>query len=163
VTLLSVSGLTVLSAGAWWWVTWPERTALHFIELINTEDLTSARQMLTSESIPLQFIPRPRAGNDEHRGEPWAIEPLPRSVWDILTGRQEFKKPKRARARLIGLTPKSDAADGWISTAMFDYAGKVVVYRGSITTYWDMPGSDDTAEIRLQRKKLLQVYDSEKL
>jgi hypothetical protein len=30
VSLLSASVLTVLGAGAWWWVTWPERTANKF-------------------------------------------------------------------------------------------------------------------------------------
>jgi hypothetical protein len=32
VSLLIVSLLAVFGAGAWWWVTWPERTARAFIE-----------------------------------------------------------------------------------------------------------------------------------
>lgn len=46
VSLLSVSVLAVLGYGTWWWVTWPERTARKFVELVNCEDFDSANSML---------------------------------------------------------------------------------------------------------------------
>jgi hypothetical protein len=155
VSLLSASVLAVLGAGVWWWVTWPERTARHFIELINTEDLAGARRKLTSESTPLTHSIRPLAADEAHRGEPWTIEPMPRSLWNTLIGRQEFKKPRRSRPRIIGLGENARAADGWHAIALFDLAGTLIVKRGSITLQWDFPQSHETAEIRLQRKQLI--------
>jgi hypothetical protein len=33
-SLLSISVVAALAAAGWWWVTWPERTAREFIELL---------------------------------------------------------------------------------------------------------------------------------
>jgi hypothetical protein len=41
-TLLGVSTFSVLAAGAWWWVTWPERTATSFVSAIRTGDFAEA-------------------------------------------------------------------------------------------------------------------------
>jgi hypothetical protein len=35
VSLLTASLVTVVGAGAWWWVTWPERTARSFVQLLH--------------------------------------------------------------------------------------------------------------------------------
>src|SRR5262245_58623028 len=98
VTLLTASVLAVLGAGAWWWATWPERTAKEFVDAVNVEELERAESVLTQESIPLDLTLRPCAA-DDHRGEKWTIDALPRSPWDILIGRQEFKRTNRIRAR----------------------------------------------------------------
>ncbi len=34
ITMLTSSVLAVLGAAGWWWVTWPERTAREFVELL---------------------------------------------------------------------------------------------------------------------------------
>jgi hypothetical protein len=153
--MLFASSVAILAVAGWWWVTWPARTARHFIELINTEDLAGARRLLTSESTDITHSIRPRAGEEAHRGEPWTIEPMPRSFWNTLVGRQEFKKPRRSRPRLTGLVQNEKAADGWHGIALFDLAGTLIVKRGSITVQWEFPQPHETAEIRLQRKQLI--------
>jgi hypothetical protein len=37
--------LPLVFAAAWWWVTWPERTARRFVELLATGDIDSAKAM----------------------------------------------------------------------------------------------------------------------
>jgi hypothetical protein len=34
-SMLSLSVVAALSAAGWWWVTWPERTARQFVELMS--------------------------------------------------------------------------------------------------------------------------------
>ena len=41
VTLLTASLLAALSAGTWWWVTWPERMARAFVRAINAKELNA--------------------------------------------------------------------------------------------------------------------------
>jgi hypothetical protein len=46
VSLLSASVLTVLGAGAWWWVTWPDMTLCHFLDLARTGQLNGREKMI---------------------------------------------------------------------------------------------------------------------
>jgi hypothetical protein len=50
VTLLSASLLAVLGAGAWWWVTWPERTALRFVTCVSMRQIKNVNGLLLIES-----------------------------------------------------------------------------------------------------------------
>ena len=46
ILMLSASVLSVLVAAGWWWVTWPERTAREFVELIRDERVEDALAMI---------------------------------------------------------------------------------------------------------------------
>jgi hypothetical protein len=158
VSLLSVSALAVPCAGAWWWITWPERTAQRFIELVNAEDLPRARQMITHK-VTFDLMLRPRAQEEEHRGEPWKVDPMARSMLDILQGRQEFKKPKRSGPRVTGQVKTNY---GWRTLVLFDPSGQIIVQRGSITIHWDFPDAGDIASIRSQSASLKEAHENGK-
>jgi hypothetical protein len=159
--MLTASVLAVLGAGAWWWVTWPERTAGHFIALVNAEDLDVARRLLTKETLRLEHTLRPLAREENHRGEAWILEPLPRSLWDIVIGRQEFRKPTRSPARVIGLAPSPNTTDGWAGIVAFDPDGKLIVERGTLTTQWELAELADRTALNLQKKKLIAAIEGQ--
>jgi hypothetical protein len=46
VSLLSASMLAVLGYGAWWWVTWPDRTIRHFKTLVATGRFDDASALI---------------------------------------------------------------------------------------------------------------------
>jgi hypothetical protein len=46
--------LPVFFAAAWWWVTWPERTARKFVRLLN-EDPNAAKEMIDGPQASLGF------------------------------------------------------------------------------------------------------------
>jgi hypothetical protein len=85
VSLLSVSVLGVLGYGAWWWVTWPERTAWTFILLIREENYDAVAAMFGRlrlsdiEKEALKTYERMRVGSGRSR-----------SLADILSARQRF-------------------------------------------------------------------------
>lgn len=41
--------LPLLVGAAWWWVSWPERTAKRFVQLLNDGDLEAAKAMIISQ------------------------------------------------------------------------------------------------------------------
>ena len=47
--LLSVSIVSVLTAGGWWWVTWPDQTMREFVALAAAGNLQEARAMAECE------------------------------------------------------------------------------------------------------------------
>jgi hypothetical protein len=156
VSMLTTCAFVMLGFGAWWWVTWPERTARSFIEAINREDLTGARHVLTEEAFFLEMTLRPRAPDETHRGEPWTIEPIARSLRDIVIGRQEFRKPRRSHARITYLEKDGDA---WRTSVMFDPAGGLIAKRGSITTQWDLPDADERTYVRSLMRELIAARE----
>jgi hypothetical protein len=84
VSMLTASALALLGAGAWWWVTWPERTAVAFVHLMCDERFEEARSIAHIEE---SFF-RPMLGWNAAR-----IVRVPRSVPDVILGRQQFKLP----------------------------------------------------------------------
>src|SRR5262245_37254839 len=44
-TMLLGSVASVLAAAGWWWVTWPERTAREFVDLVASGDIDAANSM----------------------------------------------------------------------------------------------------------------------
>jgi hypothetical protein len=46
--------LPILVAAGWWWLTWPERTARRFVDLLNEGDVEGAKSMIVD--------PQPSAG-----------------------------------------------------------------------------------------------------
>ena len=88
--MLASSVLAVLAAVGWWWVTWPERTAREFVELLAAKELDEARRMLVA---PPPENPRPgliilvaAAAN----WNPQKVQPKRRSLLDIFAARQSF-------------------------------------------------------------------------
>ena len=77
--------LGVLAAAGWWWVTWPERTAREFVELVADGKLEVARRRLYLE--PDTIV------SQVHTISAWEntkMEGLPRSAGDMLRRRQKF-------------------------------------------------------------------------
>jgi hypothetical protein len=106
VILLSVSVLIPLGAGAWWWVTWPERTFHRFMNALAVSDFEQAHR-LTATSIFLsgpdwsEFVEKTDSQPDQLslRFQPvwndWNIRPMSRSFSDVAFGRQRFDVGKR--------------------------------------------------------------------
>jgi hypothetical protein len=90
VTLLTVSVLAVFSAGAWWWVTWPERTAIRFTALMADEKFDEAEKMLGEppDEIWWPVVPWPEDG--WHQWSHGPPNPVSRSLSDVIRGRQNF-------------------------------------------------------------------------
>jgi hypothetical protein len=83
VSLMTVSALATLAAGAWWWVTWPERTASQFCELVHDLRFDDASRMCSTNLIPvLDSCARNPDGWDVH-----ADMHSTRILRDVLLGR----------------------------------------------------------------------------
>ena len=48
ILLRTSSGLAVLAAAGWWWVTWPERTAREFLRMIAGKRIEDADKFVLS-------------------------------------------------------------------------------------------------------------------
>jgi hypothetical protein len=86
--LLSTNTASVLAAGAWWWVTWPERTAHKFAALVATRRTEEAAKMMRSASGPDDAELITDATKD---CEFTFLEYGSRTPVDMLVGRQEFQ------------------------------------------------------------------------
>jgi hypothetical protein len=86
--LLTSSVLAVLAASGWWWVTWPERTARGMLDSLAEGRLEDAKMMIVEDpSEPMDWPPR---GYDEVDWRLSKLEPLSRSLVDMVQGRQRF-------------------------------------------------------------------------
>ena len=81
ILMLTTSVLVPLAAAGWWWVTWPERTAREYIELLERPG-ESERIWFGSGREHTLLIDR-RVGAPE-----W--DPQRRTLKDVLLGRQLF-------------------------------------------------------------------------
>src|SRR5262245_21998290 len=98
VTMLATSCLAMVTFAAWRWVTWPEHTANHFVELMMTNKRGEAAGLMqTHEALMLQaqraappgFLP----DYDDSNPPSWTprkLWPQPRSLTDIMSGSQSF-------------------------------------------------------------------------
>jgi hypothetical protein len=93
VSLLSASVLAVLGAGAWWWVTWPERTAREFLERLGDGGFVELERLFGW--TPDQFHQDARTRNmlsAAVRSVPFEeYEPVARTPGDYLLARQRFE------------------------------------------------------------------------
>jgi hypothetical protein len=87
-TLLTVTVLVPLGAGAWWWVTWPERTVTRYVDWVSTDRLAEATEMLYSLDAPLALFNEP---SDLRR----PLDSKQRTLVDTVLGRQFFVSPRR--------------------------------------------------------------------
>jgi hypothetical protein len=91
ISLFLVSLVSLPSAGIWWWVTWPQRTARDFIDRLAAGERELAKQMFSLNPTAARrrelffqyYVPA-----DWRRAE--AI-PEPRTFPDVVAGRQRFK------------------------------------------------------------------------
>jgi hypothetical protein len=94
VSLLSVSLLAVPSAGAWWWVTWPERTVRKFDDFVRSGLLREAVRMLATP-VPTELAKAVAEadGTPNMRLMPpsqWRVS-RPRALADVFAGRLQFQ------------------------------------------------------------------------
>jgi hypothetical protein len=157
VTLLTTSLAALLGLGAWWWITWPERTIRKFIDHVNAEELEDARRIIANEPIPLERTFRPLVADEDERGEPWTVEPQRRSLLDVLVGRQEFKKASHLSPLITHITRQGDnVSEGSVLVeGLVDPAGTFTVQRGSITTQWVPFTRQELLGSNMRRKKSL--------
>ena len=107
--------LSVLAAAGWWWVTWPQRTAREFVELVQAGNIIEAREMIWSRDEEWDFRGTGLGArkNEHYPGwlvylseRPLPVTALPRTPRDLLNGEQEFSVGRRhtmriARGRIV--------------------------------------------------------------
>jgi hypothetical protein len=89
VSLLSLSVLAVLGYGAWWWVTWPDRTMRHVTELVRSENFDDALRMFKDA----EMVDRKRELDLVVRGSPSEfieVSPESRTLVDLIVSRRSF-------------------------------------------------------------------------
>lgn len=91
ILMLSSSGLAVLVIPAWWWVTWPTRTAREFVALLGAARLEDAGKMIATGP---EIVPAVVPGAEARRAYDVAtIKANARSIGNIIDGRQRFRLP----------------------------------------------------------------------
>src|SRR5262245_6860083 len=101
-SMLSAIAFGFLSACAWWWLSWPERTAHVFVALHRDGNWMLAVQMYDD---PWRHFLGGRHADDRDSSDrdylrywmkvigDWQLEPNSRSLTDIVVGRQSFHIP----------------------------------------------------------------------
>src|SRR5262245_60481821 len=93
VSLLTVSVLALPGAAAWWWVSWPDRTARQFVERMTSDqnDRSWIKLMVRPAdfgSVKMSYDPY----NTLKPPEDWRdVQPQQRSFRDLLDCRHRFK------------------------------------------------------------------------
>ena len=90
IAMLTTSVLSVLAAAGWWWVTWPERTAREFLDMIATERVDDARKIVQHD--PERYWPTSFYTFDPSFSWKAArLESRARSFVDVMLACQEFE------------------------------------------------------------------------
>lgn len=125
--------LPLVFAAGWWWVTWPERTARRFVELLKCGETDAAQTMLESTQPLMSF-----QGTTAYRTAT-PLLPLfrPTSWLDVMSGRRRFD-----------VTSRPPAADG---SSQFVAVRGYVVQNHYIVSHWlsRLP-ADAVAELLMQ-------------
>ena len=108
--------LPVLAAAGWWWVTWPERTAVEFVESLDAKRWEHAKAMVGEWPDRKLAIFFAEATNNEL--DPMGFVVIPRSMLDLLNGCQDFRADGKGygfrvvRGNVCGLTWAKGPHDG---------------------------------------------------
>jgi hypothetical protein len=104
-----MSVLAVLSAGAWWWVTWPRRTALRFAAAMAMEDWASAKAMMSKVDNAGEFVPAWEL-LEPSQWQSANIRGGARTIRDIQEARQSFTiaedwtmSVERDKVKMVGI------------------------------------------------------------
>ena len=93
--MLTSSVLAVLAAAGWWWVTWPERTAREFAELISAGKFDEAKRFLRPMDEPPKEEPPNRRSQmympllGSSVASEFALDEP--TLLDIVVGRRSFR------------------------------------------------------------------------
>jgi hypothetical protein len=91
VSLLTASALTLLGAGAWWWVTWPERTAREFIERLGAQDWDGAERMIAYQGTENSKFARTAPRFVDGKVSWTKTTPQPQSFTEFVCGRRLYR------------------------------------------------------------------------
>jgi hypothetical protein len=96
ISMLGSSALALLTFAGWWWVTWPERTARHFVALLGAGRIGEARALTRGADDPRLAVEVFALGiNPKCHPKSWAQSKLrcakKRSCLDLLRSRATFK------------------------------------------------------------------------
>ena len=83
--------MAVLATAGWWWVTWPEDTMRHFNELMLAQKFDEAKLMMRREQTTGRTILWSISDDDPKDWIPDELAPEPRTMSDLLDGRQRFR------------------------------------------------------------------------
>jgi hypothetical protein len=92
VTLLTTSLLALLSAGTWWWVTWPERTAREFMSMLAAGEYEELVEKFGGAAYYSYQEPSRIAWYLwQWEGSAGRLERGSRGIQDVILGRQTFR------------------------------------------------------------------------
>jgi len=90
IVLISTTVITALSFAGWWWVSWPDRTAREFTELMSAEKWEEAQRMLGESPDEIWWPVVPWPGDGWHNWSHGSPIPLSRSLSEIVLGQRDF-------------------------------------------------------------------------
>ncbi len=119
IAMLTTSVLSVLAAAGCWWVTWPERTAREFVELIATEKFEAAQAMMGQEEIV--WTAERGCSVPVRSSSKWGdVEAKPRSLMNLLACTGQYGIPHAA------YNDYPDHRDSWLEWTFTARRGKIV-------------------------------------
>ena len=87
--MLTTSVLFPLAAIGWWWVTWPERTAREFVDLLIEEKYEKLAEAFGTEPSYWEDYRPFFVELGVQRQQAW-LHPRRRNVHDLIIGQQDF-------------------------------------------------------------------------
>jgi hypothetical protein len=104
--MMTVSGIALLAVAGWWWVTWPDRAATTFVELLQADDYEHANGMVVHEvrkgSLEELGVYKITGSRASESAMPWSdLTPQPRSIADIAFARRQFGITGRSRYHFL--------------------------------------------------------------
>jgi len=113
IVMLASSVLLVLVASGWWWVTWPQRTAREFFELIKAGNMEQAKAMTRRQDSDGLHWANLKRVVDEQKWSPETLLAHPRSVLDLIAARQTFHKSSVSTVFTVQRGTVTVAEKGW--------------------------------------------------
>jgi hypothetical protein len=92
--LVGISALLVLVVVGWWWITWPERTARRYLQFVSEGNLELAKKMLRPDQAKAFWTDRETKRIVRTNLEGVRLEPLSRTVPEVIMGERSFNAYK---------------------------------------------------------------------